>query len=96
MVPVIEDQVIGTLRYDEKLGWYETAALVQSAKVTCYLQAATDQELASVLTRCRAMWPNLQRFVVAAASYAAGCLLELKNEYWLGEEEKPVTHQEFQ
>lgn len=94
-LPDRNDEILGALRHDPDLNWYEGRWAAATGPVLIKLQLDEDGRIEPALARARRVLPDLATFAAAAADHAVAELLELKNESWLAEGEEPVTPEEF-
>lgn len=93
--PEINDEVLGTLSYDERVDWYEANIRVGGSDLSVCVSADEEGSFQPALERARQLHASLQGYAEKAKQYAVAQLLELKNDSWLGEEEEPVSPGEF-
>ena len=93
--PDLTDDVLGPLRYDERLDWYDGEWRDEAGSVEFSLNLDDDESVEPALARARQVLTVLDGYSNGAKEYAVFKLLGLKNESWLGEDEQSVTPDEF-
>jgi hypothetical protein len=93
--PDLTDDVLGPLRHDESLDWYEGEWKWEAGVVGFSLAVGKYKDVTPARDRARAVLRALASHSRAAKDYAVSKLLDLKNENWLEEDEKPVTAEDF-
>lgn len=86
--PTINDPHLGTLTADDLMGWVGEAKWLGS-KCNVSVDHLDDLPIA------HALWNDQQGWTAKAVHLAVSQLLELKNDVWLGEDEKPLSAAEF-
>ncbi len=94
--PDLSDPVLGRLRYDKDVKWYEGVFAVGGSSISFNLEVNEQGDVAPALNRARQVLGDLERHARGARDYAVEQLLDLKNESWLDEDEEPVTAEQFQ
>lgn len=89
-----EDPVLGTLTLDRSLDWFvgEVAWMGETVRVSV---EAVGDDLPDALRTAHALWNDQTGWQTRVRDYAVEKLLELKNGTWLGEDESPVSPDEF-
>ncbi|WP_169981432.1 DUF2262 domain-containing protein [Tautonia rosea] len=93
--PDLTDDVIGPLRYDERLDWYGGEWRDEAGSVEFSLNLDDDEGVEPALARARQVLKALAGYTNGAKEYAVSRLLGLKNESWVSEDEQCVTPDEF-
>lgn len=86
------DPLLGTLEWDDTINWYCGEVQVATASFDLILNA---DEVPSALLRAKQIVENFEQYRKMIAEYAVEGLLELKNDVWLGEDEKEFSAEEF-
>ncbi len=94
--PDLEHPKLGTLRYEEEYDWYKGQIKVRRSAISIQLSTDEDGEVASSLARATDFVGELENYSDLAKEYAAQKLLELKNETWIDDDERPLTTEQFQ
>lgn len=94
--PVIhEDGVFGACTLDKRLDWFDAAAEWNGRNIRIHLQVGTLAALPAVLRRAHELWNDAAGWHARILDRTVADLLDLKNDTWLDEDEKPVTAGEF-
>jgi len=96
MTQDIVHPVLGPMRFDEQLNWFEgvfTPRDGQSIQISISLDATESDEAA--LAEASELLPVLSNLLGAAKQFACDQLLALKNDKWLQEGESPLRPQDF-
>jgi len=93
-IPPIEDDVLGTLKWDDNLNWF--SGKFTDGRVTFEILLKPDEagSLASALERARKVVRKKDEYVQLAKSLAAENLLDLANE-WNEDDEHRLTAEDF-
>ncbi len=91
----IVDPVLGLLRYDASLDWYEGQILRNGVAVRIFLSMEEADSLDPVLARARQILSRFEEYAAQARDYAAAELLETKNQSWLSRGERELDADDF-
>ena len=88
--------VLGSLKFDETLNWYEGSYAIPSGENVPYTVSldATESEHAA-LAEASELLPVVFELIQAGKQFACDSLLELKNQSWLEDGCAPLSAQEF-
>jgi len=90
---ILEHPAFGRFTFDERLNWYETKAAWLGQRVSLSIgmdaDGGGDAAPAALLFQRAAEWD------ARARNLAADELLETKNQFWLGDDEVPLTRDQF-
>jgi hypothetical protein len=89
------DDVVGAVCYNADLDRFEGTWKYKSSVLDFSLNLDGDGSCKHALMRARQVLPSLATYVSGAKGYAVDELLDLKNENWLDDDEKPLTPDEF-
>jgi hypothetical protein len=92
----IKDKTFGTFTLDRRLDWYEGRAAWNGRKVRLSLSAQEPAKVERALQVTRALWRAQKSWRAKVLAYAVRQLLPLKNDNWLGDDERPLTAKQFQ
>lgn len=92
----IKDKQFGTFTLDRRLDWYEGRAAWNGRKVGLSLSARKPADVERALEVARALWRAQKSWRAKVLAYAVRQLLPLKNDNWLGDDERPLTAKQFQ
>ena len=87
----LQDEVLGTLTYDQQLGWYETTL----GNFKLYLPCESEREADESLNHARSFHQSRTRLIREAAAFGCESLVDLKNETWLDEGEEALSKETF-
>ncbi|PSB39881.1 DUF2262 domain-containing protein [Chamaesiphon polymorphus] len=88
---------IGTLRYEKEYDWYKGKLKIQQSDISIQLSTDAENSVASALKRASNFVGEVENYARLAKEYAAECLLQIKNENWIDDEdEEPLTPEQFQ
>ncbi len=93
--PSIQDEIIGTLTFNERYQWFETKYQAQGNAFEIYIDIDNRAATLEILPLVRAVLSRLATIDGAMREFAAAQLLELKNESWLDEGEAELTKTDF-
>ncbi len=80
--PDIHDDVLGVLRWDDLLHWYEGERTIAPGHKIAVSLSPEGELLAEDLTRARQAYQHIQKQEVALREMAADALLPLHNDVW--------------
>lgn len=86
--PTFSDPHLGKLTADDLMGWIGEAEWLGGK---CHVSVDHLDDLAVA----HALWSDQRRWTAEAINVAVSQLLELKNDTWLGEDETPVSADDF-
>lgn len=95
------DSIFGTLTFDRQFNWYTGNVMWNGKSVTLDLSVDDPENIEPSLQIAKALWQDQITWNNCISDYAVEKLLQLKNEYWLGDEddeeeqEEEVTPQQF-
>ncbi|MFN6460867.1 MAG: DUF2262 domain-containing protein [Nostoc sp. DedVER02] len=92
--PDIKDEILGYLRYNSELDWYESQLFFYETQLSISLSIDDNDNVESALNRASSVIPELKDYAKRAKEYAVEQLLNLKNETWLDEGEA-LTSEKF-
>ncbi len=95
-MPPLEDKVLGRLVWKDNANWYSAEIEQGDAVVSVCLQRDAAGSLEASLDRARKVVRSLRKYTRLARKHAAERLLQVMNEHWLDEGEKPLTSAAFQ
>lgn len=90
-----EEPQLGLFTYDRRTKWYSAKIRWNWRKIDIHLNIDKDKYLDSILKTAHALRNNSKYWNHIIYEYAARKLLQLKNEYWLDEDEKILTKNKF-
>jgi hypothetical protein len=91
----VEHPFFGTVTLNRALNWYE-AALPWNSRITrLYLSREGCEKEQELFEIARRLWDQQKRWDKRIRDYAVEKLLGLKNDLWLGEDEKEFTPARF-
>lgn len=90
-----EHEFFGSLVLNRRLDWYETTAVWLGKQVRLYVAGVEPLELQGALQTAMSLWENQSSWNQRIMDYVIQELLEIKNDFWLGEDESPVSPDEF-
>lgn len=93
--PPIEWEGYGVLAFDESVQWFEGVVRAGETEVRAALDTAVREEAIGRLPRLAELLDRLAQTDAAARLYAAEELLELKNDFWLNDDEEEVSEESF-
>ncbi len=86
--PIIyTDSVLGNFTLDRKLNWYTGNIMWNGKSVTLDLSVDDSESIEQSLQVAKALFEDQVTWNNRICDYAASKLLQLKNEYWLGDED---------
>ena len=91
----IEHQTLGVLTYEKQLNWYTTEFAFDGDTVSIRLSLDECTDVDALVAFGASIAAALRQLAESAAEYAANEQLGLKNDTWLGEDESPVSRDEF-
>jgi hypothetical protein len=91
----IDHSFFGTFTLDRALNWYETTAKWNGKKAKLYLprEDCTDED--KLFRMAEAIWKKQRTWDKQARDLAVKKLLPLKNDLWLGDDEKEFSANQF-
>jgi hypothetical protein len=92
----IKDGTFGTFTLDRSVNWYEGRAVWNGRKVRLSLEAQKPADVERALEVARTLWRAQKSWRAKVLAYAVKELLPLKNDNWLGDDERPLTAKQFQ
>lgn len=93
--PSIQDEIIGTLTFNEWHQWFETKYQAQGNAFEIYIDIDNRAATLEILPLVRAVLCRLATIDGAMREFAAAQLLELKNDNWREEDQPEVTKDDF-
>src|SRR5262249_31661710 len=91
----IEDAFFGKFTLDRRVNWYETTATWKSTNVKLRLSVEEGEDPRPLFTMPRYLWESQNIWDERVYNCAVEELLQLKNDSWLGEDEKEFTPEQF-
>ncbi len=91
----LNDAQFGVFSFDRRLESFEAKTQWGRAQIALTLVAAEPAEIERALTNARELWRSQSDWQARIERYAVERLLSLKNETWLGEDEKPFSAKAF-
>jgi hypothetical protein len=85
----------GTFTFDRALGWYSARVKWGGKMIRLYLSPENEDELERLLEVARKLFKGQERWTRRVQTFAVKELLELKNDYWLDEDEPKVSAKQF-
>lgn len=92
--PPIEDDVLGTLTWDDNLNWFSGKFTDGRVTFEIFLKPDDTGSIAFALERARHVVQKRDEYIQLAKSLAAENLLDLANE-WNEDDEHPLTAEDF-
>lgn len=92
----MKDKTFGTFTLNKRIDWYEGRAAWNGRKVHLSLTASQPRDVERALKVARTLWRAQKSWRTKVLAYASRQLLPLKNENWLGDDERPLTARQFQ
>lgn len=87
---------LGLLRYNNECDWYEGQVILGDRVLSISLETDEAGKIVyTLLERLNRLVAQLEEYAENAKDYAVDELLELKDEAWLDEDEKPLTPEQF-
>jgi hypothetical protein len=93
--PDLNHPILGLLKYNDKYDWYEGNLIFQDRSIELSVTANNKTTIESILEPIDGFVDRLEHYTETAKDYAVEKLLELKNDVWLDEDEKPLTPTQF-
>ena len=90
----VQDPVLGLVEFDRTLEWYQATVHWCGTKIELHINAK-PAELAGCIAFAHELLRDEAEWHERALARIVADLLSLKNESWLGEDESPVTAEEF-
>ena len=90
-----EDPQLGVFTLDRRVGWFCAHTAWRGREIELQLEADQPDEVAAALQAAHALWADAAAWEQRIRAYAVEQLLPLKNEYWLDEDEAPLTPEAF-
>ena len=90
-----EDPQLGVFTLDRRVGWFCAHTAWRGREIELQLEADQPDEVAAALQAAHALWADDAAWEQRVRAYAVEQLLPLKNEYWLDEDEAPLTPEAF-
>ena len=91
----IEDEQLGSLALDRRVGWFKGRLHVNGTTVVLNIAPDRLDAPAEAVDTARSVQQALQALCKNASHFAAQRLLAVKNESWLREAEKPMSADDF-
>jgi hypothetical protein len=94
----IEHRVLGVLTRDEarRSRSFHTTMVASGRRLRVVVEADWKGSCERALRRAEAIIGRLDDYVAKAKRHAASAFLDLKNDFWLAEDEHPISSEEFQ
>jgi len=92
---VYEDPILGTFTLDRRIERFSLDLVRAGAPLSLHLSATEPGELREALKTAHLLWESYETWNERMCSGAAKLLLPVRNEHWLGDDEDPVTAEEF-
>jgi hypothetical protein len=92
----IKDKTFGTFTLDRSVDGYEGRAAWNGQRVRLSLSAHEPADVERALQVARTLWRAQKTWRAKVLAYAVKQLLPLKNDNWLGDDERPLTAKQFQ
>jgi hypothetical protein len=94
----LKSEVMGVMKYDKELEWYAASAQIEGLSVSVYINLAEPDDLLKIAANADKLMKD--RFYEQAMEAMIAPMLELKNDYWLGEDddgnnEEPLSAEAF-
>lgn len=93
--PPISHDVLGQLNWDDDFDCYQGAIQIGDRPVQIAVHPDDVAETEHVLQRATAIVNSWEHYIRLIQQYAVDGLLELKNDTWLGEDQAPVSSEDF-
>ena len=77
------------------LGWFEGRAKWNRKNVELHLEPGEDSGIADAIKTAESLWADQAAWKRRVDEFAVEQLLPLKNESWLGEDEREITPADF-
>lgn len=90
-----EDSQFGTFTLDRRVNWYTAETLWISESVSLNLLASESDALQNALETARSLWRESDSWNRQIHDFARQSLLSINNDFWLDEDEPPLTADEF-
>jgi hypothetical protein len=92
---IIKTKRFGDLVQNPAIGWYEGTVHWNRKPVKVQFERDKDNGIAGALKTAEALWADQSGWKRKVEAYAVAKLLRLKNESWLGDNEKELTAKQF-
>lgn len=93
--PPIKDSVIGVLSFDERLQNYQALCNVAGKSFTLCIGLNERSKVMELLPKVRYKLDRIEEIDSIAKNFAAGELIDTKNNIWLEPHEKVMTNEKF-
>ncbi len=90
-----DDSFFGRLQLNRKINQFEIRAPWLGTEIELLVSATELEEFEQAITVSKALWQAARKWDKRLREYAAVQLLDLKNEEWRDEDEKPVSRRQF-
>lgn len=91
----IVDPVLGRLVLNKSINWFEGKITWLGKRVDVAVSVDDAGNPTDSLRTAKSLLEGMEQWAIKVNEYAAGELLELKNDNWLGEDENPISKGEF-
>jgi hypothetical protein len=92
---VVSTRMFGDLVLNRKLNWFEGEANWNGGPIDLQFKTDSSGSIDTALKTAEALWSNQSRWKREVDGFAVKELLAIKNDAWLGEDELPLTADEF-
>lgn len=94
--PIVRhDRVLGELTWNRKYGWFEGKAIWNGRRAKVRLSTSAPESFYAVKDLACKLWDDEDSLVPRIEQCVLAELLELKNDTWLEDGEKPLTAKQF-
>ncbi len=93
--PVIPTELFGDLVLDRRLNWFDGKAKWLGATIDVNCDRGDDGTIDKALQTARHLWADQPGWTRRVLTFAASELLPTKNDYWLDDDEEPLTSEQF-
>ena len=91
----IVDPVVGRLVLNKSVNWFEGKVTWLGKHIDIAVSVDDAGNPTDSLRTAKSLLEGMEQWAIKVNEYAAGELLELKNDNWLGEDENPISKAEF-
>jgi hypothetical protein len=91
---IVATSLFGPVTLDPQIGWFEGKAPWNGQMVKLYLQP-DDDDISGAIRTSESLWNEQATWTQRVDNFAVEKLLPLKNDSWLGDDEREFTPQEF-
>ena len=92
---VVQHKTFGNLVLDPRIGWFEGQRSWNRKSVAISFEKGEDGGIEGAVKTAEALWADQAGWKQKIEEFAVQELLPLKNENWLGENEKELTRKQF-